>query len=133
MVFKTQIKIHFDEADPAGIAFAGNLFTKMHRCFEDFLDKYGTLSFFIEGAYAFPLRHIEAEYFRSLEALKTYDVAIWVQHIGASSFQMLFEVNDSTQLCARLNATHVCCQKSDFKKSPLPQDLTDYLKNYLKP
>jgi len=127
------MKIHFDEADPAGIAFAGNLFTKVHRCLEDFLEKYGARSFFLEGPLGYPLRHIEAEYFRPLEALKTYNVEISVKHIGESSFQLQFEVKSPTELSARLISTHVCCQKSDFKKNPLPQGLTDYLKNYLSP
>ncbi len=134
MVFKTTLKIHFDEADPAGIAFSGGLFTKIHRCFEDYIESLmDPNEFFFNQDSIFPLRHNEAEYLKPLLPLQTYAVEIAVIRLSESSFQMEFKVLDQNEVSAIVRSTHVCCSAETFKKKPIPDFLRAGLQNYLRP
>lgn len=135
MGFQTKIKIHFDEADPAGIAFSGGLFTKLHRCYEEFIEALDQdpTQFFLNPTTLFPLRHVEAEYLGPLLPLKTYCVDIHVKKMGHSSFTLEFTVKDSQKVLARLHSTHVACNKLTMEKSPLPKELKENLEKFVIP
>lgn len=135
MSFQTQIKIHFDEADPAGIAFSGGIFTKIHRCYEEFVEALGQnpTQFFLNPEIITPIRHIEADYLQPLLPLQKYDVQIGVLKLGESSFQLQFNVSkESKDLCV-VRSTHVCCQKSTMKKCSIPKDLKENLEKFAIP
>ncbi len=134
MAHTTTMKIHFDEADPAGIAFSGGLFTKIHRCFEDFIEamKIDPNEFFFNRDSIFPLRHNEAEYFKPLLPLKTYSVLISVLRISETSFQMEFKVMDQEVPHAVVRSTHVCCDSQTFTKKPIPDFLRGGLQKHLR-
>lgn len=129
MAFQTQMRIHFDEADPAGVAFSAGLLTKIHRCFEDFISGFGPQNYFFSESLAYPIRHMEAEYLQPLRPLETYPVSVAVERMGQTSFTLVYEVGSPRAVVAR--STHVCCERPEFKKKPLPKPLTEYLKNYL--
>lgn len=134
MVFKTQMKVHFDEADPAGIAFAGGLFTKMHRCFEEFVEALDQdpKEFFLAGGIVTPLRHIEVEYLGPLFPLETYPVEVSVVSISDSSFRLQFEVKKGPKTLSRLVSTHVCCEQATMAKCPVPTSLAENLKKFVR-
>lgn len=131
--FQTQIKIHFDEADPAGIAFAGHIFKKIHHCYEEFIETIGqkTREFFMGSSLIYPIRHIEVEYFKPLLALKTYQVTIRVKKISESSFRLQFNIKEKDETLSEAYSTHVCCEKQKMKKAVLPKDLKQGLEKYL--
>lgn len=133
MVFKTSTKIHFNEADPAGIAFSGGLFTKAHQCFEDFIAEITgeAESFFLGSEQIFPIRHMEADFFAPLLPLKEYAVSIRVLKLSDSNFQLGFYFGDDQKPNCVVRSVHVCCNKSNFKKAELPKPLKDRLENFL--
>lgn len=135
MEFETKIKIHFDEADPAGIAFSGGIFTKMHRCYEEFivaLDQ-DPKQFFLNPSEIYPIRHMEAEYLRPLLPLNEYGVRMTVIKISDSSFQLEFRVaNNGNDHCV-VRSTHVCVDKSSMKKASLPSQLKESLQKFATP
>jgi acyl-CoA thioesterase FadM len=129
--FNTQITIHFDEADPAGIAFSAGLFTKMHRCFETFIAGFDSQAYFFSDQWAYPIRHMEADYLKPLRPLKNYPVFIYVARLSDTSFEVVYQVGEETDIHAQVRSTHVCCARKGFRKSPIPQALSEYLKTYL--
>lgn len=133
MTFETHMKIHFDEADPAGIAFSGGLFTKIHRCYEDFIVALGQdpKQFFLTPEVIFPLRHFEAEYFAPLLPLETYPVHIGVQSMGESHFQLVYKVGPKDQPKALFRSVHVTVDKASFTKKPIPDDLKLSLEKFV--
>ena len=135
MTFETEIKIHFDEADPAGIAFSGGLFTKMHRCYEDFIValEIDPQEFFLNPTVIVPLRHVEADYLRPLRPLQKYQVVVSVTKMSESSFQLQFEVKQKNQNHAVLRSTHVCCSKETLVKCPIPDHLRQSLEKFAAP
>lgn len=131
--FKTTMTIHFDEADPAGIAFAGQIFTKVHRCYEDFIAhlRINKKHFFLDSDYAYPIKSFEAEYLAPLFPLQTYDVNVSVLNLSQNSYQLQFNILDGAKSLCLVRSVHVCCKKQPFEKSPLPIDLKSRLENYL--
>ncbi len=132
MTFKTQMKIHFDEADPAGIAFSGGLFTKIHRCYEDFIEALGEdpQKFFLEPELIYPLRRFEVDYHRPLLPLRTYDVEIGVIEISNSSFQLQYQVLAQGQSMAVFRSVHVAVNKADFQKTKISDSLRQNLEKF---
>lgn len=123
------MKIHFDEADPAGIAFSAQLFTKAHHCFEEFIAGIGEdpKAFFLKPEMIYPIRHMEAEYFKPLLPLETYGVEIVVIKLSESSFQLEFQIEDH----CRLRSTHVCVEKASMTKSSIPASLRQNLEKFV--
>lgn len=132
MAFETSMKIHFDEADPAGIAFSGGLFTKIHRCYEDFIAGIGEdpQQFFLKPDLIYPLRHFEGEYMAPLMPLQTYQVWIEVSKLSESSFSLQYTVGEKDKPRAQFRSTHVCVDKTTFKKSSIPEALRQKLEKF---
>jgi acyl-CoA thioesterase FadM len=135
MSFKTQIKIHFDEADPAGIAFSGHIFTKVHRCYEEFIEELGQnpSHFFLKNEILVPIRHVEIDYLGPLLPFKSYPVVISVLKISTSSFQLQFSIFDGTKLMSKVKSTHVCCDKQSMEKCEIPSLLKESLQKFVIP
>lgn len=135
MAFETQIKIHFDEADPAGIAFSGNLFNKIHRCYEDFVEALNQdpQKFFLSPEVIYPLRHYEGEYFKPLMPLQTYSVTIGVLKISDSSFQLEYRIQNSGEAMATFRSTHVAVDPKKFQKISIPENLKSNLEKFVFP
>lgn len=133
MVFETKIKVHFDEADPAGIAFSGGIFTKVHRCYEEFivaLDQ-DPQKFFLNPEMIYPLRHVESEYFRPLFPLQEYGVKVMVLRLSDSSFQLQFDICEEDQILCQVRSTHVCCDKKSMAKASIPENLKQNLEKFV--
>lgn len=133
MAFKTEMKIHFNDADPAGMAFSGGLFTKIHQCYENFIEALGEdpQEFFLKPEVIYPLRHFEGEYFRPLLPLQTYDIEIGSLKISQSSFTLQYDVKKDDQILAQFRSTHVAVQKTDFSKINLPEKLKSNLEKFV--
>ncbi len=132
MTFKTTTKIHFDEADPAGIAFSGTLFTKAHRCYEEFIAKITSAEdFFLNPEAIYPIRHTETEFLAPLFPLKSYEVLIQVNKLGDTSFQLQFDIQKEGRSRAIVRTTHVCVDKKTMKKQGLPSELKESLQKFV--
>ena len=133
MSFQTEIRIHFDEGDPAGVAFSGGLFRKMHQCFEEFVMAMGIDSqqYFFNEDWAFPIRLTECQFLKPLAPLQNYKVSIGVSQISHSSFTVQYEVISKDQVvCSQIKSVHVCLEKKTLKKAAIPDFLKNGLENF---
>jgi acyl-CoA thioesterase FadM len=135
MAFETQMKIHFDEADPAGIAFSGGLFSKIHRCYEGFVEALGQdpEAFFLSPEIIYPLRHFEGEYFHPLLPLRHYPVQIRVLKCSISSFQLEYSVGPAEKRAAIFRSTHVAVDPKTFQKTAIPDSIKQNLQKFATP
>ncbi len=133
MVFETEMKIHFDEADPAGIAFSGGLFTKIHRCYEDFVValQQDPKAFFLDPEIIYPLRHFEGEYLQPLMPLESYPVSVEVCRLSTSSFQLQYSVGNQDKPRAVFRSTHVAVDRKTFSKVSIPTSLKQNLEKFV--
>lgn len=133
MSYKSQIHIHFDEADPAGIAFFGNIFHKIHQTYEDFLRHMDIdlKEWFLNPQTIAPIRHTEAEYLAPLLPFETYDVVTKVLSLSESTFRLEFTIEKKNKKHVIVSTTHVCCSVAEMKKVPIPKNLKLQLEKFL--
>ncbi|MCJ8277647.1 MAG: thioesterase family protein [Bdellovibrionales bacterium] len=133
MSFESRIQIHFDDADPAGIAFFGGIFAKIHQCYEDFLKhiKVDLEKWFLNPDIIAPIRHCEAEYFRPLKPFNEYAVMVKALKVSESSFQLQFSVQKDGNDHVIVKTTHVCVDPKVMKKTEIPSDLKLQLEKFL--
>lgn len=133
MAYQSQFQVHFDDADPAGIAFFGNLFTKIHHCYEEFLQAMGVdlKQWFLSPEVIAPIRHSEAEYFKPLFPFETYNVDIKVLSLSESTFRLEFNIHQKGEKNSIVRTTHVCCSAKTFQKVSIPEKLKVELEKFL--
>jgi len=124
MSFTSTIKIHFDDADPAGVCFYAKIIGKTHQVYEEIVESFGldVRSFFSGEKWLVPIRHTEAEYLKPLKALTTYSVTVSQTKISESSFTLSYSISEGTELCALVRTTHVFLETKTGKKCEIPED-----------
>ena len=130
--YQSEIKIHFDDADPAGICFFGQVFAKTHQVYEEFVGHLGQnpQHFFSGKEFIVPIRHTEANYLAPLVALETYSVDIGVSKISDSSFTLEYKIAKADKLCAAIATTHVFLEAKSHKKCLIPTDFKTGLEKF---
>ncbi|MCB0378385.1 MAG: thioesterase family protein [Bdellovibrionales bacterium] len=125
MAFRSQFRVHFEEADPAGIAFFGVVYNKVHHAYEDFLASMGIdlTAWFLNPEVITPIRGLTTNFTRPLLPLETYDIQVVVPSISEHSFQLRFTIEQEGQEHCQVTTTHVCVEKSKMKKITIPETL----------
>ncbi|MGE3386536.1 MAG: acyl-CoA thioesterase, partial [Bdellovibrionales bacterium] len=124
--------VHFDDGDPAGIAFFANYFRLAERAFELSLNNSPITwqEWFDHPEWGVPLKHVEAEYKRPLRPGHKCFVRQRVTELGDSSLVLLSEVlDDQKNLCAEVRTTHVFINKQLMKKMSIPDHIRAFLKS----
>lgn len=131
-MYTAKLKTYFFDADPAGIIFFGNLFKYLHTAYEDFMKSLNMKrNFFFDDDYVLPILHTEADYFLPLKIGDELKIEVHVSKIKKSSFELNYKVyRQNDELAANAKTVHVCVSKSNFKKSDMPKELYDKLKNH---
>lgn len=132
-VFKTTHTMTFREADPAQIMFFGNIFGWAHDAFEVFIADIGVgwKEYFHRRDIIIPIRHTEAEYFAPFFPGQTYDVEVWIDRVGDSSYTSAYRFSQKGQVHAQVKLVHACADPKTKKKTALPEDLKAALLPYL--
>ncbi|MCB0422389.1 MAG: acyl-CoA thioesterase [Bdellovibrionales bacterium] len=132
MSFSKEIFIHFDEGDPAGILFFGNIFAFAHRAIEEMLaeSQVGWKKWFATPGYGAPLRHVEAEFINPLLPGQTYSVTVEVIKVGASSVQFETLFHQGQTPCAKVKTSHVFVgigANKKISKKEIPIEIKEFL------
>ena len=61
------------------------------------------------------------------------DVELWVERIGNSSFDMIYEIKKGEKVVARVKTVQVAVDQSASKSRPLRDEERDFLNSYLIP
>ena len=133
MAFQTQFRVHFDETDPAGIAFFAVIYSKIHRAYEAFLESMDVSlnSWFLHPEIIAPIRHIETDFYHPMVPFKDYLIQVEVSGISESTFQLQFHVKDQDTILATVKTVHTCCDKIKMTKEAIPPQLKSKLQNHL--
>ena len=128
MAFKKQLLIHFDQADPAGILFYGQIFTMAHRTMEEMISQtsVGWNEWFnTTDKIGAPVRHTEANYLIPLLAGHKYWAEVNVEKISESSihFQINFYSDKGTHAVVKTTHTFVDFNSMPPSKVPIPSDI----------
>lgn len=122
MPFVSSVTPRFHQLDPAGILFFGEVFALCSGVYEDFVQSlgFGWDEWFRSPALASPVRQAGAEYFAPLQGGQAYEVGVEVLSVGASSFEIGFEVRRAGVLHCRVRVVHVFIDTQTRAKAPVP-------------
>jgi acyl-CoA thioester hydrolase len=84
------------------------------------------------GLMAMVVARAEVDFFKGIMLGGIFvDVDLWVEKIGNSSFNMVYEIRNGDELCARIRTVQVGVDESVSKSRPLNEDERKFLEKYL--
>lgn len=128
-MFTTKIHINFYDADPAGIIFFANIFRLAHSVYEEMLKSADfERDYFFDEYYAIPILHAEVDFIKPLFPGTNVKVGIMVNKIKETSFELEYHFrNEEGEMQAKVKTVHVFITKSDWGKTPIPDEFLKYL------
>lgn len=133
-VFRTTKTVTFRDADPAQIAFFGNIFAWSHDAFEDFLrgSRIGWEPYFHRKDVMMPIRHTEATYHLPFFPGQSYNIEVWIDRIRQHSFVSSYRFFSEKGTHAEVQLVHAMMDPKTRSKTQVPQDLIQSLKPYVR-
>jgi acyl-CoA thioester hydrolase len=84
------------------------------------------------GLMAMVVARAEVDFFKGIMLGGIFvDVDLWVEKIGNSSFNMVYEIRNGEDLCARIRTVQVGVDESVSKSRPLNEEERKFLEQYL--
>lgn len=125
---------YFDQCDPAGILFYGQIFFMAHQMLEDFI-RHSEISYpdwFHHPQWIVPIKSAQAQYLKPISCGEKINCSLSISKMGSSSleFETVF-INQDLITCAISNVLHVFVDRSVGKKIPIPQEIQLKIKPYL--
>jgi acyl-CoA thioester hydrolase len=125
--FRYPLDVRFFEVDSLGVVFNMWYLGYCDEAMSAFMDSigFGYATLRAQGFDAV-LRKAELEWLDSLEAFQHAEVAVWVDHVGTTSFRLGYgieRVDTAGRLrtrCAQAAITYVCVQIADRNTAPIP-------------
>jgi acyl-CoA thioester hydrolase/1,4-dihydroxy-2-naphthoyl-CoA hydrolase len=132
--FITSVKIHFRDADPAGIMFFGNIFALAHDAFEEFIVASGLewKKWFIKSEHFVPVRHAECEYLAPFIPGESYQIQVFVNSITTSTFKMEYVFSSEKGPHAVVKTAHTFADPEKKTKKEIPTEVRAILQSYIK-
>jgi YbgC/YbaW family acyl-CoA thioester hydrolase len=131
-VFAYQTRIHFHEADPAGIAFFANSYVLAHNAFEDFVQHLGFTwkDWFENESWGVPIRQSSCEHLRPMLVGEAVQIKITLERIGDSSFTLLYIFEIAAATTCEVRLVHTFMDRKTRGKLSIPTDIRRRLEAY---
>lgn len=128
-MYKYNYTVKFHDVDAAGIIFHANVFRIAHDAYQEMMNEYNfSAEYFTSEKYGYPLVHTEADYFLPLKFNQKIIVEIAIKEIRENSFEINYKFCDETNTkFVEVKTVHVCIDKSNFKKTKLPEEVVKIL------
>ncbi|MGI4791012.1 MAG: acyl-CoA thioesterase [Janthinobacterium lividum] len=132
MPFTREITPRFNQLDPAGILFFGEIFTLCSGIYEDFIQSLGFewKQWFDNPSSASPVRHAEADYLRPLEGGQVYEVRVEILSLGTSSFEVGYTIRKLGITHCVVRLVHVFIDGQTRTKIPVPAAVREAFTKY---
>lgn len=133
-MYRIDATLRLPDTDAAGILFYGNYFRLAHEAYEDFMDNidFGLAYVLNDAEILILIAHAEADYKTSLRLGDEYTIAMRVEKIGRTSFELRYRfLDDNGELAASLKTVHVSVSKETEKPVELPESLKKGLSKYV--
>lgn len=128
-MFINKSRIYFNQVDPGGILFYGEVFNIVHSAYEEMLNSFDLdTNYFEHSEFAIPIIHSEADYLKPVKFGDEIITKIVVSELKTSSFSLEFEIQDIIgNILVKVKTVHVFVKKKGFSKTELPTGLRSKL------
>lgn len=133
-MYRIDATLRLPDTDAAGILFYGNYFRLAHEAYEAFMDHidFGLPYVLSDAEIMLLIVHAEADYKASLALGDDYTIAIRVEKIGRTSFDLRYRFLDDTgELATSLKTVHVAVSKKTGQPVGLPESLKKSLNRFI--
>ena len=130
--FHCEAAITFDQSDPAGILFFGNVFPLAHRAFERMLADAGIAwaDWFASDTWTIPITRASADFSAPLPAGRTAELEVVVADLRTSAFALSVTFRMDGATCTRVETVHVFVDVATGEKMPIPGAFREALERY---
>lgn len=126
---------HFNDCDPAGIFYFGNVANLCHQTYEKWLLQLNSdwQFWFQNNEWIIPIKNCNVDYLAPMKAGDSYTLQLTVGQISQSSFTTHFHALNPKTGTRYFNAQiiHVFVQKSAFTKMPIPSTIRALFESFL--
>jgi 1,4-dihydroxy-2-naphthoyl-CoA hydrolase len=135
MPFTHDRTIHFQDTDAAGVVYFANVLAICHEAYEASLmaSEIDLKQFFSGSTIALPIVHADINFYQPLYCGDRIQIELLPQQTNESKFEInyqLFRVGDREKALSRASTQHVCIDPMSRKKSPLPAEIMQWLKQW---
>ena len=133
--FSRDMRVHFEDCDPAGIIFYPRFFALVNRLVEDwFADELGASfkSLHLDQRKGVPTVQFACDFQSPLRLGDTAQMRLTVAHLGASSCQLLIEARLGDAPAAKFEQTIVYTDLQAMKSEPWPAELRANITRFTK-
>jgi len=129
-MFASKERIHFFDADAAGVLFHGNYFNICHTVYEAFIATQNNYhEYFFSKEYGFPVIRTEADYSAPLFPGEEVEISISLIEMRNSSFSLLYQIKKQNgEIAAEIKVIIVSVEKKKWQKVVLPPFVVEMLK-----
>ncbi|MBL7544754.1 MAG: thioesterase family protein [Bdellovibrionaceae bacterium] len=135
-VFSLEAHFHFNDCDPAGIFYFGNVPNLCHRTYENWLTslKKDWGFWFNNSEWIIPIKNCQVDYQNPMKAGEPYLIQMVVGQMSQSSFTTQYRaVYPKTQTpYFKAEIVHVFVDKKSFQKTTIPMSIRSLFEPYLK-
>lgn len=132
--YRYTTRVRFHDADPAGIAFFGRLFTWCHDAYEELMREGGVpLHELVQGDVGLPLANASADFLKALPHGAELTVEVRVAELKPKGFTLEHTVlGPDGEPCARVKTAHVAFSRATKRPVALPERVAALLQTFLK-
>lgn len=126
---------HFNDCDPAGIFYFGNVPNLCHKTYENWLvslkKEWGF--WFNNPEWIIPIKNCQVDYLSPMRAGEPYRVDLVIGQMSQSSFTSVYHAYHPTTKNSYFKAqiVHVFVDKANFKKASVPTNIRPLFETYL--
>lgn len=138
-MFITYNKVRMYDTDMGGVLFFANQFRFAHDAWEELMACEGLYfrHLFRTHPFTFVVVHAEADYKAPLDVSDELEIHVWIDHIGASSFTVGYEIyrlekNKEKELIGTVKTVHVTLNTKTRTKINIPKELRIILEKHQK-
>lgn len=135
-VFNYESHFHFNDCDPAGIFYFGNVPNLCHRTYETWLNtlKKDWGFWFNNSEWIIPIKNCTVDYLSPMRAGEAFCIQLTLSQMSQSSFTTNYHAFHPQTKASYFNAqiVHVFVDKASFKKSSIPSIVRPLFETYLK-
>ncbi len=134
-VYTHNSHFHFNDCDPAGIFYFGNVSNLCHRVYENWLTQLNPdwNFWFANSEWVIPIKNCTVDYASPMKAGQPFSIDLNLGHLSQTSFSSQYHAFHPLTKVTYFKATivHVFVQKSTFSKTAVPATVRPLFEPFL--